>query len=268
MHRKLFILVILISSFKISLSQYIIKEGKGIDSLTLGIKETKVINILGNKFKRKPIDTTDYILDYYNKPISVIFDKDSIVYGIEVKLNYTLNIKTSKGLKLKSRVTIKDIESIYGEDWWTTKESNEIEYDMGIVFELRQDTLSKIIIQASDLDSGNDYSFYEYINGIYIPENLSQCFKQLDNMLGDNNIHEIKSKSETEFLTNSHFNIGLWIRNNWGLWQGSRLYYYFETKGISEPDNISSIILTSYYRNIKGHKIKLEEQINKLKKAP
>jgi len=45
----------------------------------------------------------------------------------------------------------------------------------------------------------------------------------------------------------------MWIRNNWGLWGGSRLQSYFAQRGFSEPDGISSIILDEYYGWLKGN---------------
>lgn len=55
--------------------------------------------------------------------------------------------------------------------------------------------------------------------------------------------------------------LGLEIRNGWGLWKGSRLYHFFNTKGIFHPDDMSVIIRTSYYRNLKGIEIDLDKQI-------
>jgi len=252
---------LLISSFNIALSQSIIKEGKGIDSLTLGIKESKVKAILGENFNRKSAYENDYILEYPEKQMSFAFDNDSIVY--EIVIEPTLSLNTSKGLKIKQGLTVKDIETVYGNDWWTTKENGEVGYDIGIRFEIKNDKVYQIVIEESDLDEGNDYSFYEYIDGIYIPKNLNQCFEQLNLMLDPKQIKEIKTKSEEEFSVGSHFGLGMWIRNNWGLWQGSRLYHFFKVKGISHPDNISGIILTSYHRKLNGTEIQLEKQIKK-----
>ena len=53
----------------------------------------------------------------------------------------------------------------------------------------------------------------------------------------------------------------MWIRNNWGLWKGSRLSKFFNEKGIYHPDDMSGIILDSYYRYLTGQEITLSEQI-------
>ena len=46
----------------------------------------------------------------------------------------------------------------------------------------------------------------------------------------------------------------MWIRNNWGLWGGSRLLKYFKERGITHPDSMSAIILACYYHWLKGNK--------------
>ncbi len=57
-----------------------------------------------------------------------------------------------------------------------------------------------------------------------------------------------------------HHGLGTWIRNNWGLWEGSRLSVWFQKKGIEHPDIMSGIILTSFWRHLNGKPIGLEEQ--------
>jgi hypothetical protein len=66
-------------------------------------------------------------------------------------------------------------------------------------------------------------------------------------------------------IANTHFGFGMWIRNNWCLWGGSRLSKYFNDLGIFHPDDMSSIILTSYHRYLNGEEIRLQEQIDHIK---
>ena len=44
-----------------------------------------------------------------------------------------------------------------------------------------------------------------------------------------------------------HFSLGMYLRNNWGLWGGSRLSHYFETRGVQHPDSMSGLIIEYYY---------------------
>jgi hypothetical protein len=52
----------------------------------------------------------------------------------------------------------------------------------------------------------------------------------------------------------------LWAVKNSPFWEDT-LPGYFNNMGIKHPDDMSSIILTSYHRHKNGKDIKLEEQI-------
>lgn len=99
------------------------------------------------------------------------------------------------------------------------------------------------------------------LSGVYIPKDLDDCFKQLGSILNEMTINEIEGIDVDELAKRFHFGLGRWMRNNWQLWKGSRLSYYFNNIGVYHPDDMSGIILTSYQRHLKGEDIKLEEQI-------
>jgi len=68
-------------------------------------------------------------------------------------------------------------------------------------------------------------------------------------------------------LKNAHFSIGMWIRNNWIYGKRDTLLVkYFNQNGIFHPDDMSSIILTSYYRKLTNYPIELDKQIDVYKK--
>lgn len=96
---------------------------------------------------------------------------------------------------------------------------------------------------------------------IYIPKDLDDCFIQINQLLTDSVKRALSSQTEDEFSIGMHRSFGLWIRNNWGLWRGSRLSKFFNEIGIFHPDDMSGIILDSYYRHSTGKDIKLEEQV-------
>ncbi len=95
----------------------------------------------------------------------------------------------------------------------------------------------------------------------YIPKDLQECFIELDKILPDSIKQSIPTQTEDQFSSRMHMGLGMWMRNNWGLWKGSRLSKYFNERGINHPDDMSGIILDSYYRKNSGKEIKLEEQI-------
>ncbi|MFA5337646.1 MAG: DUF6794 domain-containing protein [Candidatus Omnitrophota bacterium] len=97
-------------------------------------------------------------------------------------------------------------------------------------------------------------------SGVYIPRNLDDCFKELKKMLNPELIKEMKAGAEAD-MTKYHRGLGMWIRNNWGLWSGSRLKTYFNDLGVRHPDDMSGVILTSFWRNLNNKPIQLKEQI-------
>lgn len=100
------------------------------------------------------------------------------------------------------------------------------------------------------------------LRGVYIPEHLEDCFKTLNKIYTDSVKLEISKLQEDEYSSGNHlFGIGLWMRNNWQLWGGSRLSKYFNQIGIYHPDDMSGIILNSYHRYLNKKEIRLDEQI-------
>jgi len=95
----------------------------------------------------------------------------------------------------------------------------------------------------------------------YKPINLEEAVIQLTKILPDTTQKKILSMTEEEFLGGSHFGLGMWIRNNWGLWRGGELAKDFNYKGIFHPDDMSGIILKCYYRQLHNQDWELDEQI-------
>jgi hypothetical protein len=94
-----------------------------------------------------------------------------------------------------------------------------------------------------------------------IPENLDEAILILDSLdIADK--ESWVNKSEESATALAHMGIGRTLRNEWGLWkQDSKLYRYFTGLGIFHPDDMSSIVLTSYHRKKNNEPINLEEQV-------
>lgn len=85
-----------------------------------------------------------------------------------------------------------------------------------------------------------------YCNTLPIPETPEEACKHLDIILSDSSKANIRKSG----VGGSHFGMGMWLRNNWGLWGGSKLKDYFLEKGIEHADNMSSSILNTYYHYV------------------
>lgn len=93
-----------------------------------------------------------------------------------------------------------------------------------------------------------------------IPKNLEECYLILEK---SQDIEEWLKESEDMAMAQAHHGIGMWIRNNWGLWkEEGELFKWFKENEVNHPDDMSGIILTSFYRHKNNLDIKLDEQIN------
>ena len=95
---------------------------------------------------------------------------------------------------------------------------------------------------------------------VYIPKDLEDCFAELTKMLSKEEVEKMKNGSEDQMI-HYHHGLGMWLRNNWGLWKGSRLKTWFKEKGIQHPDDMSGIIFDSFWRHLNDKPINLDEQI-------
>ena len=94
-------------------------------------------------------------------------------------------------------------------------------------------------------------------NGEYIPIDLEDAHKQLDKILDDSTKIAVKNGED------SHFGIGLWMRNNWGLWAGTRFSCYFRKKGLKHPDYISGYIIETYQLKLNNQKFDQDSILKK-----
>lgn len=99
------------------------------------------------------------------------------------------------------------------------------------------------------------------IKKFQLPINLKECVKQIDVIIDSTTKENIKSMNESDFGYYYSAELRIWIENNWGLWRDSTLSQYFRKMGIYHSDDMSGIILTSYYRFLIGEKIKLKKQV-------
>jgi hypothetical protein len=94
----------------------------------------------------------------------------------------------------------------------------------------------------------------------YIPQNLNECFIELRKILTPKELEKFILCSEDE-LWKYHHGLGQWLRNNWGLWQGSDLKSSFEEMGLWHADDMSGVIIDSFHRHLKDEPLRLEEQV-------
>jgi len=94
----------------------------------------------------------------------------------------------------------------------------------------------------------------------YIPADLDDCFEHLKLLIPARALADMVASSE-KAMASYHLTIGMQLRNRWGLWSGSRLAQWFNTIGIYHADDMSGIILTSFWRHLNEVPINLDGQV-------
>lgn len=101
-----------------------------------------------------------------------------------------------------------------------------------------------------------------------MPRNVDEAIKFFEKQWTEKQKQDFKNKPETGAVTELHFSVGLWIRNNWIYGERDKaLSEYFLKLGIHAPDDMSSIILISLHRRLNNKPIDLNEQVNAYKAA-
>lgn len=125
-----------------------------------------------------------------------------------------------------------------------------------------KEIFNKFLLKQKNAEEKDKVKFTtDTINGIYIPKDIEDCFVQINSFWNDSTKIKVKNWEEKEFVGKAHLSFGMWMRNNWSLWGGSRLSKYFNDLGVYHPEEMSGIILRSYHRHLNNIEIKLEEQI-------
>ena len=119
-------------------------------------------------------------------------------------------------------------------------------------------------VAQEKVSSQHDYRYLvDRIDGIYIPKDINEAIDSLDEIFSPEDKRYITdSLSLEDFGARCHHGLGTWIRNNWGLWGGSRLQRYFLDKKVTHPDDMSGEILKAYYKKkIQGLDYSVEDDI-------
>jgi len=114
------------------------------------------------------------------------------------------------------------------------------------------------------LEYANRFSL-DTIQGVYIPKDINECIVHFEKRWSDSLKLVVKKKQESKFVSDAHLAVGMWMRNNWWLWKGSRLSNYFNDLGVNHPDDMSSIILTCYHRYLNGKQFNIKAQVDRFK---
>lgn len=80
-----------------------------------------------------------------------------------------------------------------------------------------------------------------------LPSTLEEAHAALEKMLSFSDLSKIDAMSSAEEMSLFHFGLGMRLRNTWGLWQDSELARYMQTQGFIHPDDMSAVILETFW---------------------
>lgn len=100
-----------------------------------------------------------------------------------------------------------------------------------------------------------------YIEDVYIPKDLPDCFKQLDSLMDDEVREKFMAFSDEEVAKRTHASLGLWLIKKWNLQEGSRLSAYFTKSSVPNADYMAAIIITAYHRHLHKKDLNTKELV-------
>ncbi len=97
------------------------------------------------------------------------------------------------------------------------------------------------------------------INGVYIPKDLYDAFAQLNRLMDEPTRKQLQLMTEEE--AGKKLYLVMWICNNWGMYEGSRLSHYIQNMGISNPEHKAHFLITTYHRELNKKDLGLKERV-------
>lgn len=95
---------------------------------------------------------------------------------------------------------------------------------------------------------------------------LDEAHSRLEKELDEKTLREIDSLESKDDMILYHHSIGMYIRNNYGLWSAdSELFSYLRGLGLRHPDDMSSVILESFWCKRHGVEYDLSGEVKKYK---
>src|SRR5680860_528392 len=103
-----------------------------------------------------------------------------------------------------------------------------------------------------------------HINGFYIPQNLPDAMRILDEIVDDEGKEKFASREDSVAVNHVFFSFGRWINMNWGMEQGSRLTVALNELGVSYPDDMTRLIMYAWHRHLNRVPLNAEQLVNRV----
>jgi len=93
-----------------------------------------------------------------------------------------------------------------------------------------------------------------------VPTTLQEAHRQLERQLPKEELAKIDAMKSEDEMIQYHFGLGMRMRNGWGLWRGSPLAQHMRKLGFTHPDDMSGVILETFWCKRHGKDFRLNER--------
>jgi hypothetical protein len=93
-----------------------------------------------------------------------------------------------------------------------------------------------------------------------VPRVVGDAFRRLDGELEPADRDTIRGTPANDMIR-YHMGLGMYVRNEYGLWKGGPLQDFFLRKGVQHPDDMSSVLLDAYRLYLRGEPVNLDSII-------
>ncbi len=104
----------------------------------------------------------------------------------------------------------------------------------------------------------------EYLNGVYIPKDLTDAFIQLNRLIDKDSKSKFKSVPDTLAARKLHFSLGRWMMHNWSFYEGSRLTVSLNRLNLHHPDDMARFVIIAYHRNLNRQPLEVKKLVTLL----
>lgn len=89
------------------------------------------------------------------------------------------------------------------------------------------------------------------------PKTLKEGMERLKSEMKKEDLETFKMLNGSDSVS-MHFGMGMGLRNSWGLWHNSKIAQYLYSRGVTHPDHMSGVIITSFINYMQGKEWKLK----------
>ncbi|GEP44483.1 DUF6794 domain-containing protein [Brevifollis gellanilyticus] len=92
------------------------------------------------------------------------------------------------------------------------------------------------------------------------PKTLEEAHLQLEKLLAKDVLAKIDAMKSEKEMIEFHLGLGMGMRNGWGLWGGGPLAQHMRKLGFHHPDDMSCVILETFWCRRHGKDFRLKER--------